>query len=133
MNKRIWSRQVILRYSLLQLPEVVVLFLILFLLRQWTNIPMWVVWTFTSLFLMTNIILYPFVWRAYDKKHPGGICGSRGIAADRLSPCGYVRINSELWQAKVIEGNAYIEKGDIVKVDSIDGLTLIVQSDTKQG
>jgi membrane-bound ClpP family serine protease len=114
------------------LPEVILLFLVLVLLRQWINVPMSVVWTFTLLFLVTNIILYPFVWRAYDKKHPDALYGTRGIASDRLSPCGFVRINNELWRAKVREGDSYIEKGDVVKIVGMNGLALIAQSDNRQ-
>ena len=133
MIQRMWSKQIILRYSLLQLPEVVLLLLILLLIRQWINIPMWAVWAFTSLLLMINIILYPFVWRAYDKSVPNRMTGSQGIASDCLSPYGYVHINGELWRAKVMEGHEPIEKGECVMVKDISGLTLIVQSDTKKG
>ncbi len=126
-----WSRQVILKYSLLQLPEIVVLLLILALLRQWINIPMWTVWIVTSLLVMINIILYPFVWRAYDTNPPNSICGSQGIAADRLSPCGYVRINGELWRAKISDDNSVIAKGEVVTVKGMSGLTLIVQPGEK--
>lgn len=126
-----WSRQVILKYSLLQLPEVVILLLILALLRQWINIPMWTVWTVTSLLVIINIIIYPFVWRAYDTNHSDAMCGSRGIASDCLSPCGYVRINGELWRAKTSDDNSVIAKGEVVTVKGMSGLTLIVQPGEK--
>jgi membrane protein implicated in regulation of membrane protease activity len=126
-----WSRQVILRYSLLQLLEIVLLLLILALLRQWINIPMWAVGTFTSLLVMINIIIYPFVWRAYDTNPPNSICGSQGIAADRLSPCGFVRINGELWHAKISDDNSVIAKGEVVTVKDRSGFTLIVQPGEK--
>jgi membrane-bound ClpP family serine protease len=125
-----WSRQIMLRYSLLQLPEVVLLIMVLFLIRQWIHIPMWVVWMFSSILLMINVIMYPFVWRAYDKSVPNALSGSRGITVDRLSPSGHVRINGELWQAIVTEGHEPIEKGGNVTVKDIQGLTLIVESDT---
>ncbi len=133
MNQEMWSRQIILRYSLLQAAEVVLLLLVLVLIRQWINIPMWAVWTFTSLFLMINIILYPFVWRAYDKSAPNTMSGSQGIAMDSLSPSGNVKINGEIWRATVMEGHEPIEKGEYVTVKNIHGLTLIVQSNTHEG
>ncbi len=132
MNKQMWSRQVILRYSLIQLPEVVLLLLVLGLIRLWINVPMWVVWSLTSLLLIINIILYPFVWRAYDKGDPNPMAGSQGIAADYLSPLGFVRINGELWRAKVMEGDSYIEKGEVVIIAGMHGLTLIVRSSKKE-
>lgn len=129
MNKRMWSQQVLTKYSLLQLPGLALLILILVLLRYWINIPTWAVWTFISLLVIVDVIMYPFVWRAYDKDDPNTMSGSRGIAADRLSPSGYVRIKGELWRAEIIEGDSVIEKGDVVTVTDIRGLTLIVRSD----
>jgi membrane-bound ClpP family serine protease len=83
MNKRMWSRQVILKYSLLQLPGLVMLI-------------------------------------------PNSLIGSTGVAVDQLSPSGYVRINGELWRARVIENDSTIEKGETVVVKGVDGLTLTV-------
>ena len=126
-----WSRQVLLKYSLLQLPGLALLILILLLLRHWISIPAWALWTFISLNVIVNVIMYPIVWRAYEKETPDSMSGSQGIAVDRLSPSGHVRIKGELWRAKIIEGGSAIEKGEVVTVRGISGLTLIVQSDNK--
>ncbi len=126
-----WSRQVLLKYSLLQLPGLALLVLILILLRQWISIPAWAIWTIISLSVIVNVIMYPIVWRAYEKDNPNSMSGSRGVAADRLSPSGYVRIKGELWRAKIIEGASAIEKGEAVTVRAISRLTLIVQCDNK--
>jgi membrane-bound ClpP family serine protease len=127
-----WSRQVLLKYSLLQLPGLALLILILLLLRHWISIPAWAIWTIISLNVIVNVIMYPIVWRAYEKDNPDSMYGSQGIAADRLSPSGHVRIKGELWRAKIIEGGSAIEKGEAVTVKGISGLTLIVQSDNKK-
>ena len=132
MNKQGWSRQVLLKYSLLQLPGLALLIIILILLRHWINIPNWAMWTLISLSLIVDVIMFPFVWRAYDKGNQNSMSGSQGVAVDRLSPSGYVRINGELWRAKVFEGNSAIEKGEVVMVKSMHGLTLFVQSDKKE-
>jgi membrane-bound ClpP family serine protease len=132
MNKQGWSRQVLLKYSLLQLPGLALLIIILILLRHWINIPNWAIWIFISLSLIVDAIMFPFVWRAYDKGNQNSMAGSQGVAVDRLSPSGYVRINGELWHAKVFEGNSAIEKGEVVMVKSMHGLTLFVQSDKKE-
>jgi len=108
------------------------LILILILLRHWMNIPTWTVWTFTSLWIIKDFILFPFVWRAYETGIPNTIIGSKGTAVDRLSPSGYVRINSELWRAKVIKSDSAIEKDEIVTVKGLVGLTLIVQAEEKE-
>jgi membrane protein implicated in regulation of membrane protease activity len=132
MNKRKWSRQIVLRYLLLQLPGLAMLILILILLQKWVNLPIWTIWTFISLWVIKDVILYFFVWRAYDTGDSNPVTGSKGIAVGRLSPSGYVRIHSELWQAKVNENNSVIEKGEMVTVKGLDGLTLIVQSDKRE-
>lgn len=116
-----------MKYLLLQLPGLAMLILILILLRQWMNIPTWAVWTFTSLWIIKDMVLFPFVWRAYEKGHPNTIIGSKGTAVGRLSPSGYVRINGELWRARGIEGDSAIEKGETVTVRDLDGLTLVVK------
>jgi membrane-bound ClpP family serine protease len=126
-----WSSKVLLKYSLLQLPGLALLILILLLLRHWIDIPAWAEWTIISLGIIIDVIMYPFVWHAYDKDNPDSMSGSQGIAVDRLSPSGYVRINGELWRAKIIEGDSAIEKGEAVTVKSINGLTLIVHSANK--
>ena len=121
-----------LRYSLLQLPGLAILILMFILLQRWVNLPAWTVWTFISLWVIKDVILYFFVWRAYDTGDSNPMTGSKGVAVDRLSPSGYVRIKRELWHAKVIESDSVIEKGEIVTVRELDGLTLIVQSDKKE-
>jgi membrane protein implicated in regulation of membrane protease activity len=129
MIRRAWSRQVLLRYALLQLPGLAALIVSLLLIRHWINIPTWAVWTFILLWVIKDLVLFPFVWRAYDKRSPNAMSGSRGIAVDRLSPSGYVRINGELWRASVTDGDSAIEKGAVITVRGMRGLTLIVQSD----
>jgi membrane-bound ClpP family serine protease len=76
--------------------------------------------------------MFPFVWHAYDKGNRNQMSGTKGIANDRLSPSGYVCINGELWRAKVFKGNSAIEKGEVVMVKSMHGLTLFVESDKKE-
>jgi membrane-bound ClpP family serine protease len=127
-----WSRQVILKYSLLQLPGLVTLILILLMLRQWTTIPSWIFLMCASIWIIKDVILFPFVWRAYENNLPNSMVGSSGIAVDQLSPSGYVRINGELWRAKIIENESVIEKGETITVRDMDGLTLTVISGEKE-
>lgn len=53
-----------------------------------------------------------------------------GIVEDPIDPQGTVRIRGELWNARA---DGPIEKGTIVRVQSIDGLTLIVEIKDKGG
>ena len=108
------------------------LILILILLQYWVNIPTWAVWMFISLWIIMDVILYPFIWRAYEKSNSTSMIGLKGTAVDHLAPSGHVRIKGELWRAKVTQSNSTIQKGEIVTVKRLDGLTLIVQSEKKE-
>jgi membrane protein implicated in regulation of membrane protease activity len=130
MNNRKCSARILVRYTLLQLPALALLILILILVQQWVDLPTWIFWGSIVVWIAKDAILYPFVWRAYDRDLPQGtntMVGVRGIAKGRLAPSGYVQIRGELWNAEVMEGNPPIEKGEDVRVRSVRGLTLIVQ------
>lgn len=114
MKQRRWSARVVVSYVLHQLPALVLLVLILTVVRQWVDIPGWVVWGLVSLWVVKDMALFPFVWRAYDPDRPVGansIVGARGVAKDRLSPSGYVWVRGELWQAEVMGGYSPIDRG----------------------
>ena len=130
MNKRRFSARILVKYTLLQLPGLAMLILILILVQQWVDLLAWIFWGSIVVWVAKDVILYPFVWRAYDQNRPQGansMVGVRGIAKDRLAPSGYVQIRGELWNAEVMKGNPPIEKGESVQVRGVRGLTLLVQ------
>jgi len=132
MNERRWSARVVVRYTVLQVPALVLLVLILTLVRRWAGIPAWFVWGLVGLWVVKDVIMFPFVWRAYDTdrtRTANSMVGSRGIAKDRLAPSGHIRVRGELWQAEVMGGSPPIERGQRVWVRGISGLKLLVQPD----
>jgi membrane protein implicated in regulation of membrane protease activity len=132
MGKRRWSRRVVIKYTLLQLPALVFLALILHLIRLWVQMPAWLIWGMVGLWVVKDMILFPFVWRSYDQDRLGeanSMVGMHGVAKDRLAPSGYVEVHGELWQAEVMEGVPFVESGEDIRVRGIRGLTLIVQPD----
>ena len=132
MGKRRWSRRVVIKYTLLQLPALVFLALILHLIRLWVQMPAWLIWGMVGLWVVKDVILFPFVWRSYDQDRLGdanSMVGLHGVAKDRLAPSGYVEVHGELWQAEVMEGASPVENGGSIRVRGIRGLTLIVQPD----
>ncbi len=131
MIKQRYSYRVVLRYSLFQLPGLAILILVMVLLRTWLNTPLWLVWTAIAAWIAKDVIMFPFVWRAYDKFSPDVLVGSKGKAIERLSPTGYIMVKGELWRAQIIEGKPPVEKGDTVLVSGTKGLTLIVQPQEK--
>lgn len=130
MKDRRWSYRVIRRYVLYQVPGIVLLMLILYLLHRWAIIPLWLAWAALLLWVGKDVILFPFVWRAFDKynredRHP--IIGTLGRAEERLTPAGYVRVRGELWKAEVVGGNRPVDKGENVRVRDVNGMVLMVE------
>jgi membrane-bound serine protease (ClpP class) len=68
-----------------------------------------------------------WVWFSKRKRATVGAEALVGRTARVVRPChpeGYVRLDGELWQARCAEG---AERGDEVRIASLDGLTLVVE------
>jgi membrane protein implicated in regulation of membrane protease activity len=128
MGKDWWSSRIILKYALLQLPALVLLALIVLAATQGFGVSPYA-WGTIALWIIKDIVLYPFVYRAYDTnplKTAHTLVGKRGVAQERIAPAGYVQIGGELWSAEVPEGEPPIDRGEKVEVLGIRGLTLLV-------
>ena len=124
------KRRIVLRYALFQIPDIGILALILFVVHQWVDLSLWLVIGIVSLWMVKYVIVFSFVWRAYDKPRPGDIkslIGTEGIAEERLDPSGYIRVHGELWRAEVIGKTIPVEKGETVLIERGLGLTLLVK------
>jgi membrane protein implicated in regulation of membrane protease activity len=87
-------------------------------------------WLILMIWIAKDIVLYPFVWRAYDPDHrlsKHSLEGLKGIVRERLDPLGYVNVEGELWRAKAVENSPAIEAGEIVKICKVEGITLLVK------
>jgi membrane protein implicated in regulation of membrane protease activity len=128
-RSRAWSAAVLLKYTLLQLPELAFLILGIHYLQEWIHLPSWAIWVICLLWIAKDVILYPFVWQAYDwgGRHGDGLVGEKGVARGDLSPLGYVAIRGELWRAQLKDHRLTIQTGQPVKVSDRDGLTLTVE------
>lgn len=132
MERKGWSAKVVLRYALLQIPFTALVTVVLILLREPLNLPIWFICVLVALLIIKDIALYPFVWRAYDPESPtltNQMEGAQGIAIEDLHPTGYVEIGAERWQAEVSGDGPSIRRGQRVRVNGIRGLTLLVQLD----
>ena len=121
--------RVYIRYGLLSLPGTIVLILILFVVRNWVPIPIWLWVTLILLWIAKEVILFPFVWRAYDHTRSEvshSMIGKRGITKERLAPTGYILVQGELWKADKMVNEPPIEKNKWVRVKKIEGLKLFV-------
>ena len=124
------KRHIVYRYALYQIPDVVIFVLILFLLRKWVDLSLWLYIGLVSLWMVKYVLAFTFVWPAYNKPRPGDVkslIGTEGIAEERLDPSGYIRVHGELWRAEVIGKTIPIEKGQTVLIERACGLTLLVK------
>jgi membrane protein implicated in regulation of membrane protease activity len=123
--------QVVIKYALFQFPGLVLLILILILVRRWVDLSPWFFWGSVFIWIVKDVILFPFVWQAYDwsrSRDLHSLVGTEGIVEERLAPSGYIRVHGELWQAEMIREGPPIEKGEGVRIQGIRGLMLLVQT-----
>ena len=135
MHKRSWSSRIVARYSLLQIPALVLLILMVILVQRWVSLPAWFVWCLIALWIVKDVILFFFTWRAYDYRNKGlvnSMIGQQGIAENRLAPSGYIHVRGELWQAEIEKNSVPIEKGEGVRIYGNRGLILLVHRDNKE-
>lgn len=128
MTKSGWSSKTVIRYGLFQIPSLVLLVMILLILRHYIDLSLWIVCGIVFLWMVKDAILFPFVWRAYDRSRWGTspLIDEQGIAEQRLDPSGYIRVRGELWRAELISGAPPVEKRGRVRVQEARGLVLLV-------
>ena len=127
-----YPQKIILRYVAFQIPTIFLVIITLLWLENWIEIPKYAFYGVITLWILKDLILFFFVWRAYDwsaKKKKIRLPMEKGIAIDNLNPEGYVRIGDEFWQARVPDKNKLIRAGEAIKVISHNGLTLIVEQE----
>ena len=118
------------RYALFQIPGMLILVLILFVLQWWMDLPWWLCGCIGGLWVLKDVLTFPLIWNAYEPPRPGetkSLIGMEGVAEERLAPSGYIRVHGELWQSEVMGKETPIEQGDRVLVKGAYGLTLLVQ------
>jgi membrane-bound ClpP family serine protease len=122
-------RRVVLRYGFFQIPDLLILILILWVIQWWVGLPSWLCGVIVGLWITKDVLMFPFAWRAYETSSGDAVSliGSKGIVEEELNPSGYVRVHGELWKAEAIENKGPIEKGETVLVRGANGLTLFVQ------
>ena len=122
------------RYMILEAVELGVLILALVVVERWWAIPDWLFGSLVIGWIIKDVALFPFVWRAYDNDAPsatGSMIGELGIAKDMLDPSGYVQVRGELWKAVRAKDGGPIAAGSLVRVHKREGLTLVVEPTDK--
>jgi membrane protein implicated in regulation of membrane protease activity len=104
--------------------------LVVWLLLNWAIVPLWVGAGSFAVWVLKDLALYPWVRRAYEVEANTGtqsLIGAKAIAQERLDPEGYVKLNGELWKARVHPPGDAIAPQAVVKVQAARGMTLIVE------
>ncbi|MDX1765069.1 MAG: NfeD family protein, partial [bacterium] len=124
------SFRVVAKYGLLQLPALALLVFALIVLQGWIEISPSFFWGIIFLWIVKDVVMFPFVWRAYDGTTPGyetSLKGARGVAREPLEPEGYVQVQGVLWKSQVTGENGRLAKGASVRVRDLRGQTLLVE------
>lgn len=122
--------RVYLRYAFFQLPGLGLIIILLWWLTHKLDFPLIYSAAVFSLWLIKDIVMFPFLWRSYDnapKNVLESMIGKQGTAVDDLDPYGYVRIGGEMWRGELLPGKAPVNKGDSVIVTGVDGLLITVE------
>jgi membrane-bound serine protease (ClpP class) len=61
------------------------------------------------------------------------LAGTEGEVREALDPEGQVFVHGALWRARIQTGSERIERGSRVRVESVDGLTLVVTAVPPEG
>jgi membrane protein implicated in regulation of membrane protease activity len=121
---------VLRRYVLFQIPGISILVLLALFFYHFVGIPDWALWVLVGAWIIKELVTLPFTWRLYARHRPAAydlMIGTRGVAAEPLDPKGYVRIHGELWSAELSDPGLHIEKGAMIRVVSVHGMSLIVE------
>lgn len=129
-NRAEWWRRPLAKYLVIQIPGWILAAAGLALLRRWIDLPLWAAVGLLLLWVVKDLVLYPFVRRAYEANGRAGaeqLIGAEGVAQEPLAPSGYIRVGGELWRAEAMRTDEPIPPGGRVRVRAVRGLTLLVQ------
>lgn len=124
-----FTLQIVVKYTLFQLPELALFVTALIVAGHWMTIPDWFFWGFMIFLIVKDIAIFPFVWRAYDSrdaKRLHQLIGKKGVVVEPLHPQGVVRVNGELWKAEVSGKASGINKDESIRVEDVKGFYLMV-------
>jgi len=94
-------------------------------------LPPWAAWCIFALWILKDLLLFPFLWRSYSTSPAGlknTLTGQEGRVRERLDPRGRILVHGVLWQAEIAEGRDPAEAGSRVVVREMRGLTLVVEA-----
>lgn len=119
------TKGTIIRYSLFQIPELAILIIAMIWVKHWITVPDKIFYGIISVWILKDVILFFFTWKAYIPEKDDIMIGKKGITLERITDTGYITINGEQWNA-LNRNVSPIEKGQEILVVERKGLTLFV-------
>ena len=132
---RATPRSTLVRYTLFQIPEWVLVLGAAILLYRRGLLPGWAGALVVAGSMAKDAALYPLLRTAYETDDSSAIerlIGLRGVAVEPLAPHGYVRVRGELWRSEATAGEGAIPPGNAVTVHAVRGTTLLVRPEPPQ-
>ncbi|MBN2418599.1 MAG: NfeD family protein [Deltaproteobacteria bacterium] len=120
------TKGTVIRYSLFQIPALAILIIAMVFVRRWINVPHIIFYGIIFAWILKDVILFFYTWRAYIPKKEDMMIGKRGITLERITDAGYITINGEKWKAQN-KSESPIEEGQEIFVIERKGLTLLVK------
>jgi membrane-bound serine protease (ClpP class) len=120
-----------LKYLIFQIPGWLIAAAVMTGLWHWQFIPKWLAVLGFFGWVAKDLLLYPFLRRAYESDVKTGsaeLVGARGIAEEELAPAGYVRVRGELWRATVSPPDGVVSAGAEVEIVRADGMRIFVRA-----
>ena len=94
------------RYFLIQIPGWVLAAIILYSFHRLFALPLWLAAILMVADIVKDIVLYPYLRRAYEttESMPAEwLIGERAVIRQALTPEGYVQVRGELWRARTVD------------------------------
>ena len=99
-------------------------------LVYWDVMALWLAGVLLALLVAKDLILFPYVRKAYEPSATHGgesLLGAVARVERSLTPDGWVRLGAESWRARVPDGTRDVKEGEFVEVREIDSLVLVVE------
>ncbi len=123
-------RSILVKYTLYQIPDTALAFLVLWILVEWADVAPWIAGSLAILWILKDILMFPVLWHSFggtDASYPLSLVGAEGIVTERCDPNGYVQVRGETWKAESDERGTVIDAGVFIVVTGSRGLTLDVK------
>ncbi len=132
------NSKTLFKYLIIQLAQLAVIVGVLLIVQSFAHVPAWVFVVVLGVWILKDIVLYPWVWRAYaypDSDPLSGLVGMEATVTQTLDPEGFARVNGELWKARLVpakDGRAAgecppLQRGGRARVVEVRGTTLLVE------